>query len=94
VTIARRRRGWLALGLAVCLTAAAGALASDRELQTVLDRNACAPARIVSTELSPTLEIYEVTCKGPGRVLQVVCLETDCRLQTRPREPDDEEPDR
>lgn len=82
------------LGLAAGLTAAGGAYAGDRELQAVLDRNACVPARIVSTELSTRLEVYEVTCKGPGRVLQVVCLETDCRLQTRPREPDDEEPDR
>ncbi len=94
MTIARPCYGWRALGLAVGLTAAAGALASDRELQAVLDRNACVPARVVSTKLSPTLEVYEVTCKGPGRVLQVVCLATDCRLQTRPREQDDEEPDR
>lgn len=87
MTIVRRRHGWLAVGftvaLAAGLTVAGGAYASDRELQAVLDRNACVSARIVSTKLSPTLEIYEVTCKGPGRVLQVVCLETDCRLQTR-----------
>ncbi|MGQ0583866.1 MAG: hypothetical protein ACT4O6_18165 [Reyranella sp.] len=94
MTIARRRRGWLALGLAVGLAASGSAYASDRELQAVLDRNACVPARIVSTELSSKLEVYEVTCRGPGRVLQVICLETDCRLQTRSREQDDEEPGR
>ena len=94
MTIARRSRGWFALGLAVGLVAAGGTYAGDRELRAVLDRTACVPARIVSTELSSKLEVYEVTCKSPGRVLQVICLERDCRLQTRPREPDDEEPSR
>lgn len=93
MTIARRRHGWLAPGFAIGLTVAGGAYAGDRELQAVLDRNACVPARIVSTELSAKVEVHEVTCKGPGRVLQVVCLEGDCRLQTRPRERDEEEPD-
>lgn len=98
MTIARRSHGWLApwfaLGFAAGLAAADSASAGDRELQAVLDRKACVPARIVSTELSSKLEVYEVTCKGPGRVLRVICLETDCRLQTRRSEPDDEEPDR
>jgi len=76
--------------LAAAAWAATGtALASDRELRAILDRLACVPERVVSNKLSPTLIVYEVNCKQSGRVLQVECLESDCRLLARPRDDDE-----
>ncbi len=63
--------------------------ASDGELLAVLDRLACTPGRIVTNTLSPTVVVYEVTCKRSGRMLQVICLESECRLQTPYREEDE-----
>lgn len=65
------------------------AYAGDRELQVILDRLACVPARVASTNLSAMLIAYEVTCKGSGRVVQIVCLETDCRHQPESHEDDE-----
>ncbi len=78
-----------AILLAVASWAAGNALASDRELLAILDRLACVPDRVVSNRLSPTLVVYEVTCKRSGRVVQVECLKTDCRLLARPRDDDE-----
>lgn len=65
---------------AILLAVTTVAFAKDRELQAVLLPLACAPDRVVSNRLSPTLVVYEVTCKRSGRVVQVECLETQCRL--------------
>lgn len=65
------------------------AVASDRALQAVLDRLGCNPARVMPKELSKAITLYEVTCRGSGRIVQVACLESECRLQVAPR--DDEE---
>lgn len=74
--------GWFSVGTA---------LASDRELRAILDRLACVPERAVSNKLSPTLVIHEVTCKQSGRVVQVECLKTDCRLLAQPRDDDEKD---
>ena len=65
------------------------ALAGDRELRAILDQLACTPQHVVPTRLSPTLVVYEVTCKQSGRVVHVECLAADCRLLARA--PDDRE---
>lgn len=67
-------------------TISGAALASDRELLAVLDRMACIPERILTSNLSPTVLVYEVTCKRSGRVLSVLCLESECLLQTPRRD--------
>jgi len=71
--------------------AADTAVASDRELQVVLDRLGCRPARVVPRELSKAVTLYEVTCRGSGRVVQVACLEQECWPQITPRDDDGEE---
>lgn len=63
--------------------------ASDRELLAIPDRLACVPERIVTNNLSPTLVVYEVTCKRSGRVLGVTCPASECRIQTPHREEDE-----
>jgi hypothetical protein len=65
---------------AIVLAFATAAFAKDRELQAVLQPLSCLPDRVVSNRLSPMLVVYEVTCKQSGRVVQVECLETQCRL--------------
>lgn len=65
------------------------AFADDRELQAILAKQGCVPGRIAATELSPVVTAYEVTCRGSGRVLTVVCVDSDCRLQPKPREDED-----
>lgn len=77
----------------VCLASLGGAgwsaaLADDRGLQEILAKQACVPARISGTEMSPVVTAYEIACKGSGRILTVVCVEHDCRLQPKSR-PDD-----
>jgi hypothetical protein len=63
--------------------------ADDRELQAILLKSACVPAKVVSTRLSATLTAYEVTCKRSGKIIHVVCRESDCTLQKRPAEDDE-----
>jgi hypothetical protein len=65
---------------AILLAVATVAFAKDRELQAVLQSLACVPDSVVSNRLSPALVVYEVTCKQSGRVAQIECLETKCRL--------------
>lgn len=60
--------------------------ADDRELQAILLRLQCVPAKIVTTNLSPTVSSHEVTCRRSGRIVHVVCVESDCRQQLSPRE--------
>ena len=82
----------VAIGLCSIGWAVSGAaLASDRELLAVLDRLACIPERIVTSNLSSTVVVYEVTCKRSGRVLSVLCLDSECRLQTPRREEREED---
>ncbi|TAJ36085.1 MAG: hypothetical protein EPO55_23125 [Reyranella sp.] len=76
--------------LAAASSMASRAHANDRELLLVLDRNACVPERIVPTQLSAALIVYAVTCKRPARVLHVICIGSECRLQTSPRENDEQ----
>ncbi|HET9219947.1 MAG TPA: hypothetical protein VFR18_23395 [Terriglobia bacterium] len=64
---------------AILLAVATVAFAKDRELQALLQSLTCVPDRVVSNRLSPTLVVYEVTCKQSGGVVQVECLETKCR---------------
>lgn len=85
----------LMVGALLCLSSTVGAgwtssaVADDRELQAILARQGCVPARIAVTELSVVVTAYEVTCRGSGRVLTVVCADSDCRLQPKAREDDD-----
>ncbi len=80
-------RSLAAVAIAAAAWAAADtASASDRELQTVLDRLGCSPARVSPKELSKSVTLYEVTCRGSGRVVQVACLEQECWPQIAPRE--------
>ena len=77
----------IAIGLSSIGWAISGAaLASDRELLAVLDRLACIPERIVTSNLSPTVVVYAVTCKRSGRVLSVLCLVSECQLQAPSRD--------
>ncbi len=62
------------------------AIADDRELQAILVKQACVPGSIGQTNLSPTVTVYEIVCKSSGRVLSVVCVTSDCRLQSKPLE--------
>ena len=80
-------RSLAAVAIAAAAWAAAyTASASDRELQAVLDRLGCSPARVSPKELSKSVTLYEVTCRGSGRVVQVACLEQECWPQIAPRE--------
>lgn len=73
----------------VAIGAATGtASASDRELQVVLDRLGCSPARVAPKELSKAVTLYEVTCRGSGRLVQVACLDSECWPQIAPRDED------
>lgn len=65
--------------------------ADDRELQAILMKLRCVPSKIITTGLSPTLTAYEVTCRGSDRLIHIVCFESDCRQQLKPREEDDRE---
>jgi hypothetical protein len=76
---------------AILLAVATVAFAKDRELQAVLQPLACVPDRVASNSLSPTLIVYEVTCKRSGRVVQVECLETQCRLLIPTRDDEKEQ---
>ena len=60
--------------------------ADDRELQAILLKLQCTPAKIVTTNLSPKASSHEVTCRRSGRIVHVVCVESDCRQQLSPRE--------
>ena len=62
------------------------AIADDRELQAIFVKQACVPGSISQTNLSPAVTAYEIVCKGSGRVLSIVCVTSDCRLQSKPRE--------
>jgi len=80
-------RSLAAVAMAAAAWAAADtARASDRELQVVLDRLGCSPARVVPKELSKSITLYEVTCRGSGRVVQVACLDSECWSQIAPRD--------
>jgi hypothetical protein len=82
-------RALAAVAMATVAWAAADtARASDRELQVVLDRLGCSPGRVVPMELSKSVTLYEVTCRGSGRVVQVACLESECWPQVAPRNED------
>ncbi len=63
--------------------------ADDRELQAILLKLQCTPAKVVTTSLSPTAASYEVTCRRSGRIVHVVCIESDCRQQLAPRKHDE-----
>ena len=82
------------VGSIVCLAAVIGfggssAVADDRELQAILLKQACAPGSVNQTELSPQIMAYEVICRGSGRVLTVVCVNANCRLQSKTRKDDE-----
>ena len=80
-------RSLAAVAMAAAAWAAADtASASDRELRVVLDRLGCSPAKIVPKEMSASVTLYEVTCRGSGRVVQVACLEQECWPQIVPRD--------
>ncbi len=77
-----------------CLVLMAGGLlapsrADDGGLQAILSKQRCAPAKVETADLSPSVTFYEVTCKGSGKRLYIVCLEDDCRLQPARREDPD-----
>jgi hypothetical protein len=63
--------------------------ADDGGLQALLSKQGCAPAKVEATDLSPSVTSYEVTCKGRGKRLYIVCLDGDCRLQPIRREDPD-----
>ena len=63
--------------------------AGDGELQAILLKSGCVPSRVMSTSISSDLAAYEVTCKGSGKVLQIVCRKSECSLQPGAREDDD-----
>ena len=85
-------RGAAVLATTAILFAVATRLfAKDRELQAVLQPLACVPDRVVSNRLSPALVVYEVTCKQSRRVVQVECLETQCRLLIPTRDDEKEQ---
>ncbi len=65
--------------------AGSSANADDRELQAILVKQGCVAGSIRQTELSPLARAYDVTCRGSGRSLTIMCIETVCRLQPRPR---------
>ena len=80
-------RSLAAVAMAAAAWAAADtASASDRELRVVLDRLGCSPAKIVPKEMSASVTLHEVTCRGSGRVVQVACLEQECRPQVAVRD--------
>jgi hypothetical protein len=74
---------------AVAIAAAAPpAHAEDREMQAILDKAMCVPARISRTEHGPTVTSYEVTCMGGGKVVHILCLEDNCQRQVPAKESD------
>lgn len=82
------------VGAVVCLAAVtsiggSSAIADDRQLQAILVKQACVADTINRTALSPLVSAYEVTCRGSGRVLTIVCMDGDCRLQPKPRQDDE-----
>jgi len=67
------------IAAAILFVVAVGAFGKDRELLAVLQSLGCVPSGVVPNSLSPTLIVYEVSCKQSERVVQVECLETTCR---------------
>lgn len=67
------------IATAMLSAVAVGAYGRDQELQAVLQSSGCVASRVVPNRLSPTLIVYEVTCKQSERVVRVECLETKCR---------------
>lgn len=63
--------------------------ADDRELQAILLKLQCTPAKVVTTNLSPAAASHEVTCRRSGRIVHIVCIGSDCRQQLAPREQDE-----
>ncbi len=80
----------IGLPLAAVVLWGSSAAADDQGLQAVLMRLNCVPARIKTSELSPAVTVYEVTCKGTSRAVTIACVDNDCRLQ--PKAPDEDEP--
>ena len=77
-------------GAVACIAAFGGtggssAIADDRELQAILVKQGCVAEAIDRTESSSVVSAYDVTCRGSGRVLTIVCVDSDCRLQSAPR---------
>ncbi|MCC8430565.1 hypothetical protein LJ725_16440 [Reyranella aquatilis] len=73
-------------GAVACVAALGGiggssAIADDRELQAILVKQGCVAGSIRQTELSPLVSAYDVSCRGSGRILTIVCVDGDCRLQ-------------
>lgn len=65
------------------------ARADDRELQAILLKAGCVPSKVMSTSISSNLAAYEVTCKGSGKVLHIVCRKSECSLQPGAHEDDE-----
>lgn len=78
--------GAVACLASLCSIAGSSAIADDRELQAILVKQGCVAASVTQTELSPLVHVYEVTCRGSLRILSIVCVDTDCRLQSTPRQ--------
>jgi len=81
----------LLVGAIVCSAAlgcfgGSSASADDRELQAILVKQGCVAGTISQTELSPLATAYDVTCRGSGRSLTIVCMDTVCRLQPTPHQ--------
>lgn len=64
----------------------AASRAADQSLQAILSTQRCVPTKVKATDLSSIVISYEVTCKGSGKLLYIVCIETDCKLQPSRRE--------
>ena len=82
------------VGAIACMAAlgpvgGSSAIADDRELQAILVKQGCSAGNIRQTELSPAVIVYEVTCRGSGRVLSIVCVDSDCRSQPKARQDED-----
>lgn len=62
------------------------AFADDRDLQAILVKQGCIAGSIRQADLSTSISVHEVTCRVSGRVLTIVCIDADCRLQPKPRQ--------
>jgi uncharacterized membrane-anchored protein len=78
-----------AILLAASALLAGPARADDRELQAILLKSGCVPSKIVATSLLSSVVAYDVTCKGSRKLFQVVCRQSECRLQSEAREDDE-----
>lgn len=79
-------RTYMVLPIATAALSESPAHAGDQRAQVALQRLNWVPARIETTQLAARMTAYEGTCKGAERVVTIICVGDECRVQTKAKE--------